>query len=205
MYQTGGKRILDLLLTVPALLLLSPVIAVVAFLVLVKLGFPLFFRQRRPGLRGVPFTLLKFRTMNQCRDGHGDLLSDAERLTSFGRFLRSTSLDELPELFNVLKGEMSLVGPRPLLMEYLDRYTPEQTRRHEIKPGITGWAQMNGRNAITWEQKFAFDVWYVDHCSFALDIRVLRLTLIRLIKREGISAEGHSTMPYFLGPQGKER
>jgi sugar transferase EpsL len=148
---------------------------------------------------------MKFRTMTEARDANGNLLPDHERLTAFGRFLRSASLDELPELINVLKGEMSLVGPRPLLMEYLDRYSPEQARRHEVKPGITGWAQINGRNAISWEEKFKLDVEYVDRLSLGFDIKVIWLTLIKILKREGISAEGHSTMPVFMGTQGKER
>ena len=164
-----------------------------------KLGSPVLFRQRRPGLHGKPFTIYKFRTMTDARDAQGKLLPDAERLTPFGRFLRSASLDELPELFNVLKGDMSLVGPRPLLMQYLDRYTPEQMRRHEVKPGITGWAQVNGRNAITWEQKFALDVWYVDNKSLGLDGKIILLTLWKILKREGISQPGQATMEEFMG------
>ncbi len=205
MYLAVGKRLLDVSLTVPSLLVLSPLIALIALLVRIKLGSPIFFIQQRPGQHGRPFTLLKFRTMRDTRAAEGDLLQDAERLTPFGRFLRGTSLDELPELFNVLKGDMSLVGPRPLLMEYLGRYTAEQARRHEGRPGITGWAQINGRNAITWEEKFALDVWYVERSGFWLDVRILLLTAIRIVKREGISAEGHSTMPYFLGSRSKER
>jgi lipopolysaccharide/colanic/teichoic acid biosynthesis glycosyltransferase len=164
-----------------------------------KLGTPVLFVQQRPGLRGRPFKLLKFRTMMDGRDAQGRLLPDAERLTPFGRFLRSSSLDELPELFNVLKGDMSLVGPRPLLMEYLPRYTPEQARRHDVRPGITGWAQVNGRNALSWEEKFKLDVWYVDHQSFALDLKILWMTLFRVFQRKSISAEGHATMPKFMG------
>jgi lipopolysaccharide/colanic/teichoic acid biosynthesis glycosyltransferase len=204
-YRRAGKRLLDLALTIPALILLSPLIAALALLVRVKLGSPLLFRQQRPGLSGQPFTLMKFRTMTDARDREGNLLPDRERLTSFGKFLRGTSLDELPELINVLRGEMSLVGPRPLLMEYLDRYTPQQARRHEVKPGITGWAQINGRNAISWEERFKLDVEYVDRLSLGFDIKVMWLTLIKILKREGISAEGHSTMPIFMGSQGKER
>ena len=204
-YLRFGKRAIDLLLSSTALLLLSPLMALLALLVRLKLGTIVLFRQERPGFNGIPFTICKFRTMTDDRDSDGQLLPDAQRLTTFGRFLRSTSLDELPELFNVLRGEMSLVGPRPLLMEYLSRYTAEQFRRHDVKPGITGWAQVSGRNSITWEQKFGLDVWYVDHCTFALDVKILWLTLIRIVKREGISAEGHSTMPYFLGSRGKER
>jgi len=168
-------------------------------LVRVKLGAPILFRQKRPGLHGKPFLMFKFRTMTDARDKRGNLLSDAERLTPFGRFLRSTSLDELPELFNVLKGEMSLIGPRPLLMQYLDRYTPEQMRRHEARPGITGWAQINGRNAITWEEKFALDVWYVDNFSFFLDLKILLLTVFKILKREGVTQVGHVTMSEFSG------
>jgi lipopolysaccharide/colanic/teichoic acid biosynthesis glycosyltransferase len=156
------------------------------------------FRQQRPGLRGQPFILLKFRTMTEARDGQGRLLPDAARLTAFGRFLRSTSLDELPELLNVLKGEMSLVGPRPLLMRYLDRYTSEQRRRHEVRPGITGWAQVNGRNALSWEEKFAFDIWYLDHYTVWLDLKIIALTLLKISRREGINQAGHDTMPEFF-------
>jgi lipopolysaccharide/colanic/teichoic acid biosynthesis glycosyltransferase len=163
------------------------------------MGLPILFRQQRPGLHGKPFTLLKFRTMTDARDAQGNLLPDAERLTPFGSFLRRTSLDELPAFFNVLRGDMSLMGPRPLLMAYLDRYTPEQARRHEVRPGITGWAQVNGRNAITWEQKFVLDVWYVDNWSLWLDLKILFLTGWKVLRREGISQEGHATMPEFLG------
>lgn len=161
------------------------------------MGRPIFFKQVRPGLYGKPFVLYKFRTMLDLRDQTGKMLPDERRLTSFGRWLRSTSLDELPVLFNVLKGDMSLVGPRPLLMEYLDRYTPEQARRHEVKPGITGWAQINGRNAISWEEKFALDVWYVDNWSLLLDFRIIFLTILKVLKHEGISADGYATMPEF--------
>jgi lipopolysaccharide/colanic/teichoic acid biosynthesis glycosyltransferase len=198
-YQRKGKRILDLSLTVPALIVLSPLLALIALLVRVLHGSPVLFRQQRPGLHGKPFTMYKFRTMTDARDAEGNLLSDAERLTRFGRFLRSTSLDELPELFNVVKGEMSLVGPRPLLMEYLDRYTPEQMRRHEVCPGVTGWAQVNGRNALSWEQKFALDVWYIDHVSLWLDIRIIALTVWKILRREGISQQGQATMEEFVG------
>jgi lipopolysaccharide/colanic/teichoic acid biosynthesis glycosyltransferase len=163
------------------------------------MGKPILFRQERIGAKGKPFTILKFRTMTMKRDNDGHLLPDALRLTRFGRFLRGSSLDELPELLNVLKGDMSLVGPRPLLMQYLDRYTPEQARRHEVKPGITGWAQVHGRNALTWEEKFTLDVWYVDHCSLSLDLRILLLTLWKVLKREGISQEGSATMTEFMG------
>ena len=176
-----------------------PVLALIALGVRLGKGRPVLFRQVRPGRHGRPFTLCKFRTMTDARDTKGDLLPDAERLTSFGRFLRSTSLDELPELWNVLKGDMSIVGPRPLLMQYLDQYTPEQARRHEVRPGITGWAQVNGRNTLTWEEKFAHDVWYVDHASLALDLRILFLTFKQVLVRDGISASGEATMPEFIG------
>jgi sugar transferase EpsL len=199
MYRRFGKRLLDVLVTLPALIVLSPLLAILALLVRVKLGTPVLFRQQRPGLQGKPFTIYKLRTMTDARAADGQLLSDTERLTKFGRFLRSTSLDELPELLNVLKGEMSLVGPRPLLMQYLKRYTPEQARRHEMRPGITGWAQIKGRNAITWEQKFELDVWYVDHVSFALDIRIMALTVWKIFKREGVNQPGQATMQEFKG------
>jgi len=199
MYRTVGKRIFDLLVAVPALIVLSPLMALTALLVRVKLGAPVLFCQQRPGLHGRPFRLYKFRTMTDARDEAGRLLPDAERLTRLGRVLRSSSLDELPELFNVLRGDMSLVGPRPLLMQYLERYTPEQMRRHEVKPGITGWAQVNGRNAIPWPERFALDVWYVDHVSFWLDMRILAITICKALKREGISQPGHVTMEEFTG------
>lgn len=198
-YRVFGKRLFDLALTAPALLLALPLMAVLAILVRMKLGTPILFRQQRPGRNGAPFTLLKFRTMLPEQDAQGNLLSEAERLTPFGRFLRAASLDELPELINVLRGEMSLVGPRPLLMKYLSRYTLQQRRRHEALPGITGWAQVNGRNGITWEQKFALDVWYVDHCSLWLDLKILARTLLTTIKREGIAHPTHTSMPEFLG------
>jgi lipopolysaccharide/colanic/teichoic acid biosynthesis glycosyltransferase len=193
------KRIIDLIITLPALLLLSPVIGLVAILVRTKLGAPVFFRQERPGLQGRPFFMVKFRTMTDARDATGALQPDSERLTAFGRFLRSTSLDELPELWNVVKGEMSLVGPRPLLMRYLERYSPEQARRHEVAPGITGWAQVNGRNALSWDEKFTLDVWYVDHWSVALDFRILWMTVSKVVRREGISQAGEATMEEFRG------
>ena len=193
------KRIIDLIITLPALLLLSPVIGLVAILVRTKLGAPVFFRQERPGLQGRPFFMVKFRTMTDARDATGALRPDSERLTAFGRFLRSTSLDELPELWNVVKGEMSLVGPRPLLMRYLERYSPEQARRHEVAPGITGWAQVNGRNALSWDEKFTLDVWYVDNWSVALDFRILWMTVSKVVRREGISQAGEATMEEFRG------
>lgn len=193
------KSLFDFLTTLLGLLLLSPVLAVIAFLVRIKLGSPVFFRQTRAGINGQPFVMYKFRTMLNTVDEQGDLMPDEKRLTKFGKFLRSASIDELPELFNVLKGDMSLVGPRPLLMEYLDRYTPEQARRHDVKPGITGWAQVNGRNAISWEDKFKLDVWYVDNQSFLLDIKILFLTVTKVFNREAICNKGHLTMPKFKG------
>jgi lipopolysaccharide/colanic/teichoic acid biosynthesis glycosyltransferase len=198
-YGRVGKRVMDLLLTSLLSIVLLPFLGLIALLVKLKLGKPTLFCQQRPGLHGKPFTLYKFRTMTDERDDQGNLLPDADRLTALGNFLRSTSLDELPELFNVLKGDMSLVGPRPLLMEYLPRYTTEQMRRHEVRPGITGWAQVNGRNALTWEQKFKLDVWYVDHCNLWLDIKILVLTLIKVFQREGISQPGRATVDYFTG------
>lgn len=193
------KRFLDVTGAAAGLLLLSPVVLTVAWLVRTRLGSPVLFVQVRPGLHGKPFRMYKFRTMTDARGPDGQLLPDAERLTSFGQLLRATSLDELPELINVLKGEMSLVGPRPLLMEYLPLYSPDQARRHEVRPGITGWAQINGRNAISWDEKFALDVWYVNHQSVWLDIRIIALTVWRVISREGISAAGEATMPRFKG------
>ncbi|MGE5558465.1 MAG: sugar transferase [Bacillota bacterium] len=181
------------------IIIFLPILLILTFLVSIKLGNPIIFYHQRPGLKGRAFILYKFRTMTEKKDIEGKLLPDEERLTKFGEFLRSTSLDELPELFNVLKGDMSLVGPRPLLMEYLDLYTPEQARRHEVKPGITGWAQVNGRNALSWEEKFKLDVWYVDNWSIWLDIRIIFMTFIKVLKREGVSAQGHITMPKFKG------
>lgn len=198
-YTRFGKRSLDLGLSLSALLLLAPLLVILALFVRVKLGAPILFRQRRPGLHGKLFTLYKFRTMTDARDAQGNLLPDTQRLTAFGRFLRSASLDELPELFNVIKGEMSLVGPRPLLMQYLPRYTPEQMRRHAVKPGITGWAQVNGRNALTWEQKFELDVWYVEHQSFSLDLKIIFMTAWKILKREGINQTGQATAQEFMG------
>ncbi|NLW44484.1 MAG: sugar transferase [Syntrophomonadaceae bacterium] len=193
------KRFMDIICSVLGLIFLSPLLFVLAIIIRLQMGNPVFFRQQRPGFKGKPFQIIKFRTMKEQRDKDGRMLPDEQRLTRLGKFLRSTSLDELPELFNVLKGDMSLVGPRPLLMQYLDRYTPEQARRHEMKPGITGWAQVNGRNAITWEEKFALDVWYVNNCSFWLDMKILAMTVVKVFKREGISAEGEATMPEFMG------
>jgi lipopolysaccharide/colanic/teichoic acid biosynthesis glycosyltransferase len=194
-----SKRIFDLLATVLGLLVISPVLLVIALLIWIVHGMPILFRQKRPGYMGQPFFVYKFRTMNDRCTPDGSLLPDAERITSLGRFLRTLSLDELPELFNVLRGEMSLVGPRPLLMQYLERYSPEQARRHDVLPGITGWAQVNGRNALTWEDKFRLDVWYVDHWSFWLDIKILLLTLWKVLKAEGISQLGHATAEEFTG------
>lgn len=198
-----SKRLLDLFLTLAGLVLLSPVFLLLAGLVRWRLGPPILFRQIRPGYRGQLFTVYKFRTMKDTRDATGVLLQDAQRLSGLGRFLRSFSLDELPELFNVLRGEMSLVGPRPLLVQYLERYSPEQARRHEVLPGVTGWAQVNGRNAITWEDKFRFDVWYVDHWSFWLDLKILGATLWKTLVREGISQPGHATAEEFFGSEGQ--
>lgn len=191
------KRLLDLFIAVPAFIVLLPVYAIVTLLVCLLIGFPVLFRQKRPGLGGKPFTMYKFRTMTDARGHDGALLPDAARLTRFGRFLRAASLDELPGLLNVLKGDMSLVGPRPLLMKYLERYSPKQARRHEVRPGITGWAQVNGRNAITWEEKFNLDVWYVDNQSFWLDIKIIFLTIFKIFKREGINQAGQATMEEF--------
>jgi sugar transferase EpsL len=199
MVPNVNKRVLDILIALTALLILSPVLLCLALMIRLSQGAPVFFRQVRPGKDGKPFTIYKFRTMSDRRDLSGRVLPDDERLTRLGRFLRSTSLDELPELVNVLKGEMSIVGPRPLLMQYLDRYTPEQMRRHEVKPGITGWAQVNGRNAVTWEDKFKFDVWYVDNQSPSLDLRIIALTVWKILKREGISQPGQTTAEEFKG------
>jgi lipopolysaccharide/colanic/teichoic acid biosynthesis glycosyltransferase len=194
------KRALDLTGAAVLLILVSPVLLIAAICVRLGMGPPAFFRHERAGLGGRPFRMYKFRTMTDERDEHGNPLPDADRLTRFGAFLRSTSIDELPTLWNVLRGEMSLVGPRPLLTSYLERYSPEQARRHETRPGITGWAQINGRNAISWEEKFALDVWYVDHLSLGLDLKILWSTLGKVIKREGISAENEATMPEFKRP-----
>ncbi len=193
------KRSFDLFVAAVVLLASAPAFAGIALLVWLDVGWPVFFRQTRPGRNGRPFTIAKFRTMREARDAQGSLLSDSDRLTRFGSFLRSTSLDELPQFFNVLRGELSLVGPRPLLMEYLERYTPEQARRHHVLPGITGWTQVNGRNALSWEQKFVLDCWYVDHWSLTLDLKILITTLFRVFQRKGISQAGHATMPEFLG------
>lgn len=198
------KRIFDIAASACALILLSPVLLVVMLLVRTKLGSPIFFTQVRPGLHGKPFKMVKFRTMTDERDEQGELLPNEKRMTRFGNLLRSTSLDELPELWNVLKGDMSLVGPRPLLMEYLPLYNEEQARRHEAKPGITGWAQVNGRNAISWEEKFAHDTWYVDNQSLWLDIKILFLTVYKVFARSDINAGEEVTMPRFSGSAKKE-
>src|SRR5581483_313619 len=194
-----SKRIFDIIAASLGLLILSPFMFLIAILVRIFFGTPILFRQTRQGYKGQPFTVYKFRTMTDARDADGDLLPDSARLTRFGKFLRSLSLDELPELFNILRGDMSLVGPRPLLMEYLPRYSPEQMRRHDVHPGLTGWAQVNGRNAIDWPTRFALDVWYVDHWSFWLDIKILFLSLWKVITREGINQPGQATTKYFMG------
>ena len=196
------KRCTDIVGAGLGLIVLSPFLVITAIAVWVRLGRPIIFKQMRPGLNGKPFYMYKLRTMTNEKDEKGNPLPDEQRLTRLGRFLRSSSLDELPELFNVIKGDMSLVGPRPLLMQYLDRYTPEQARRHEVRPGITGWAQVNGRNAITWEEKFALDVWYVDNQSLWLDMKILAMTVVQVFRREGISAEGEATMTEFMGSAG---
>lgn len=193
------KRSMDILVAAMVLLLLAPLLACVALLVGLQMNSPVLFRQLRPGYRGKPFMLVKFRTMNSARDEQGRLLPDEKRLTKLGSLLRRYSLDELPQLWNVLKGEMSLVGPRPLLMQYLERYTPEQARRHDVKPGLTGWAQVNGRNALSWEEKFRLDVWYADHWSLGFDARILAMTIRKIFRREGIAQRGHATMPEFTG------
>ena len=199
MYTTVGKRLFDLVVAIPALILLSPVLCFVALLILISSGSPIFFLQKRPGFRGRPFVLVKFRTMTNERAADGELRPDADRLNSLGKFLRATSLDELPELINVIQGNMSLVGPRPLLMQYLDRYTAEQMRRHDVRPGITGWAQVNGRNAIIWEERLAQDVWYVDNQTFTLDLGILVKTLWKVLSRDGVNQPGQATMEEFLG------
>jgi sugar transferase EpsL len=199
MYNKFGKRLLDLVVTAVALILLSPLLAAIALLVRLKLGSPVLFRQQRPGLGGKPFTILKFRSMNDARDSGGRPLPDSERVTAFGQLLRRTSLDELPELINVLRGEMSLVGPRPLLTDYLDRYSPEQSRRHDTLPGITGLAQVKGRNNLSWEEKFDLDTWYVDHRSLLLDLKILAMTVSTVVSAEGVSAAHHFSSPEFKG------
>ncbi|MFA0812607.1 sugar transferase [Microbulbifer epialgicus] len=198
-----SKRLFDIFASFCGLILFAPVIFVIAWFIHQKLGSPVLFRQLRPGLNGKPFEMIKFRTMRDTRGIDGNLLADSERMTSFGNFLRSTSLDELPELWNVLKGEMSLVGPRPLLMEYLPLYSVQEYRRHEVRPGVTGWAQINGRNALSWEEKFELDVWYVDNRSFWLDLKILFFTVKKVVMRDGISADGEATMSKFTGERYK--
>ena len=198
-YRKCGKRVFDLAVVLPAALLLLPVVAATALSVRAMLGAGVLFRQPRGGLRSGHFTMVKFRSMLNSRDARGELLSDEQRLRGFGKLLRSLGLDELPQLWNVIRGEMSLVGPRPLRIEYLDRYTPQQARRHEVTPGITGWAQVNGRNAISWEEKFELDVWYVDHLSLGLDLKILWMTVAGVFARKGVNADDHATMPLFTG------
>jgi len=202
---TAIKRFFDIVLSLIAIIILSPIMLITALVVLLNLGSPILFRQTRAGLNGKPFAVLKFRTMLDASGADGKLLPDEKRLTSTGKALRESSLDELPQLFNVLVGDMSLVGPRPLPTAYLPRYSPRQSRRHEVKPGITGWAQVNGRNDLSWEEKFDLDVWYVDNWSLALDLRILFMTVGKAFKREGISAEGCATMPEFMGSEELER
>lgn len=203
MRQSGlpllAKKALDRTVALAALVATAPVIGAAAVAVRASMGSPVFFTQQRPGLNGRPFRIVKMRTMTDARDAQGRLLPDDQRLTKLGRFLRASSIDELPQLFNVLRGDLSLVGPRPLLMQYLPLYSPEQARRHDVLPGITGWAQIHGRNALSWEEKFALDVWYVDHWSPLLDLKILAKTALSVIRREGISSEGHATMPNFQG------
>ncbi|HMP73245.1 MAG TPA: sugar transferase [Kiritimatiellia bacterium] len=196
-YATRGKRLLDLALALPVLILATPIMILLALLIRWRLGSPVLFRQTRPGLHGQPFDLVKFRTMTDARDDQGNLLPNQQRMTRFGMFLRSTSLDELPELWNVIKGEMSLVGPRPLLMDYLPYYTPSMARRHEVRPGLTGWVQVNGRNALDWEAKFELDTWYVENQTFLLDLKILFLTLGKVLRRQGIAHPGDVAMPRF--------
>lgn len=199
MYQAFFKRVLDLILSLIAFIILSPVFLIITLILSISNGGQPFFVQPRPGKNGMVFRVVKFRTMNNRHDTSGKLLPDAQRLTPVGRFVRSTSLDEIPQLLNVIKGDMSLIGPRPLLVRYLERYSPEQARRHEVRPGITGWAQVNGRNAISWEEKFKLDVWYVDNLSFALDMKTLWMTIIKVLRREGISSSSSATMEEFMG------
>ena len=201
--MSSFKRVFDLVVSSLMILLLSPLLAAVAMLIRLRLGSPVLFRQERAGWFGSRFECLKFRTMTDARDANGQLLPDADRLTRLGRFLRSASLDELPELINVIRGEMSLVGPRPLLAKYLKRYSPEQMRRHNARPGITGWAQINGRNALNWDERFEFDLWYIDHWSFGLDLSILTKTVWQVIRREGVARPGHATMPEFPGMAAK--
>ena len=199
------KRLFDIIASASGLIILSPVFLILIYLIRKNLGAPVFFTQERPGKDGKPFKMIKFRSMRDAVDKDGNPLPDSERLTPFGKKLRATSLDELPELWNVLKGEMSLVGPRPLLMSYLPLYNEFQNRRHEMRPGVTGWAQVNGRNAISWDEKFAYDIWYIDHFSLWFDMKILFLTIKKVFIKEGISAEGEATMPYFTGNDSNEQ
>lgn len=199
------KRLFDIIASVSGLIILSPVFLILAYLIRKNLGAPVFFTQERPGKDGKPFKMIKFRSMRDAVDKDGNPLPDSERLTPFGKKLRAASLDELPELWNVLKGDMSLVGPRPLLMSYLPLYNDFQFRRHEMRPGVTGWAQVNGRNAISWDEKFAYDIWYIDHFSLRFDMKILFLTIKKVFIKEGISAEGEATMPYFTGNDSNEQ
>lgn len=199
---TGAKRLLDIVGAGLLIVLLSPIMLMTAVIIRCKMGGPVIFRQTRPGLNGKPFQMIKFRTMRDDRDTHGNLIPDEKRLTGVGQRLRSLSVDELPELWNVLKGDMSLVGPRPLLVEYLKLYSPEQARRHQVKPGLTGWAQVNGRNALSWEEKFEFDVWYVDNYDLWLDLKILLKTVKHVLRKDGVSADGEATMPVFTGSKG---
>jgi sugar transferase EpsL len=198
-WRIAVKRICDCAIAMCGLLIFAPILFCVAIMITFTMGLPIIFRQKRPGQDAKLFTLYKFRTMSNRRDPAGKLLSDSERLTRLGKVLRSTSLDELPQLWNVLRGDLSLVGPRPLLIEYLPRYSPEQSRRHEVIPGITGWAQINGRNALTWEEKFDLDLWYVDHWSLMLDVKILLITVLKVLSRNGIAQDGHATMTEFMG------
>ena len=202
-YQKKGKRMLDLIFSLVLIILFFPLFLIIAFLVSIDVGWPIIFQQTRPGSNGIPFIIYKFRTMKNLLDDQGNLMNDENRLTFFGKFLRSTSLDELPEVFNILKGDMSFVGPRPLLIEYLSRYSKEQNRRHGVKPGITGWAQVHGRNLISWEEKFKLDLWYVDHINFSLDMKIVWKTIFKIFCREGISAPGRTTMEKFEGSHKK--
>ncbi len=202
-YVSFGKRVFDVCVSLMCLVVFSPILLCIVVISKLKFGSPVLFVQTRPGLKAAPFQIFKFRTMTNAKSPTGILLSDAERLTGYGQFLRKTSLDELPALVNVLRGDMSLVGPRPLLMQYLPLYNEQQARRHVVRPGITGWAQVNGRNAISWEQKFEFDCWYVDHASFFLDLKILFLTFLKVFKRDGISHQGEATMPVFTGTKNK--
>jgi sugar transferase EpsL len=202
--QLAAKRALDIVVSLIGLILLSPLLLLIAIAIYVKMGRPVLFRHKRPGLNGLSFVLYKFRTMIERNDDAGNLAPDEERVIPFGQFLRETSLDELPELWNVLRGDMSLVGPRPLLPQYLNRYNSEQRKRHNVKPGITGWAQVNGRNALSWEDRFDLDLWYINHWNFLLDLKILVRTLVTIVKREGISQQGHVSMPEFLGTKHDE-